>query len=204
MVIGVIVDYHVSVPFQPHGVTDDLAVQSIRPVITVDCYRRGNRQDRAGHLAACIAVDPDLTTIAGWHVEQKTFIISAGRCIQPVFQVTVPPHTSGGEEKGHIIAVDMAGGAKIDPTATVDVDHHVIAGQITAIEPEFTASDQELDTVSNDRSPIKTPTVSEAVCTWPEVSFADVRSGRCIPIGVDPAKTAWMIDQEKIGCIVGC
>ena len=173
MIVGIVVDHHISIPCQGDGVADDLAVQSSRPVVTGDRDRRGNRQDRAGHLTGCIAVDLDRLVIAGRHVEQETFIITAGGCIDPEVRVSVPGYISGGQEKGHIIAVDVALSAKVNSTATVDMNHHMVTGQCTAVEPKISAGEQEFDVICSDLWPQNAQTAFKAVCAGAKNDFTE-------------------------------
>ena len=193
MIVGIVVDHHVSIPFQPDGVTDDLAVQSVRPVVTIDRDRRGNRQDRAGHLTACIAGDLDLLGIAGGHVEQETFIITAGRCIDPEVWISVPGYISGGEEKGHIIAIDMAAAAKVNSTATADMNHHMVTGQCTTVESKLSVGEQEFDIIRSDLWPQNTQPLFETMRAGAKDDFAKTDE-------IDPAgMSASRVDRTALG-----
>ena len=173
LIVGIVVDHHISVSFQPDRIADDLTVQSVRPVVTIDRDRRGNRQDRAGHLTAGIAGDLDLLGIAGWHVEQETFIITTGGCVDPEVWISVPGYISGGEEKGHIIAIDMAAAAKVNSTATADMNHHMVTGQCTTVESKLSVGEQEFDIIRSDLWPQNTQTLFETMRAGVKDNFAE-------------------------------
>ena len=173
MIVRIVVDCKIAVPKKSYGVADDLAVQSSRPVVAIDSDRRSNRQDRAGHLAVRIAVERDCLVIIGRHIEQQALVISAGGRIDPEIWIPVPGYITGGEEKGYIIAVDMAGSTEMDPGAAVHMNLHVVTGQRAAVEAKVSAGEQEFDVICSDLWSQNTQTAFKAVCAGAKNDFTE-------------------------------